>query len=222
MTGYDRKTLLMAALLSGLAGFVDATGFLATGGFFLSFMSGNSTRFGVGIAQNAGFAMTAGGLIGSFLLGVIGGSLIGRKAGEHRRAVLLLTIATCLGGAALLEQVAGDLPFVTSVALGMIAFAMGAENLVFETNGEVRFGLTYMTGTLVKIGQRIANAIAGGDRWEWARYLFLWSGLICGGVAGALAYPRLGLDALWIPAALAAALAIVLLRTPLRRMALRR
>ncbi|MEP7350780.1 MAG: hypothetical protein ABI668_12645 [Sphingorhabdus sp.] len=39
---------------------------------------------------------------------------------------------------------------------------MGAENAVFEHDGEMHIGLTYMTGTLVKFGQRAAAAFMGG------------------------------------------------------------
>ncbi|MET0229353.1 MAG: DUF1275 family protein, partial [Rhodanobacteraceae bacterium] len=41
----------VAAALSWNAGYVDAVGYLSLGGFFVSFMSGNSTQLGVGIAQ---------------------------------------------------------------------------------------------------------------------------------------------------------------------------
>jgi uncharacterized membrane protein YoaK (UPF0700 family) len=42
--------------------------------------------------------------------------------------------------------------------------------IVFQRNGDVGVGLTYMTGTLVKTGQRIAAALTGGDRWKlWKR-----------------------------------------------------
>ena len=44
MVRYDRRVKLLAAGLSALAGFVDATGFIQMGGFFVSFMSGNTTR----------------------------------------------------------------------------------------------------------------------------------------------------------------------------------
>nr|WP_295670961.1 DUF1275 family protein [Sphingomonas sp.] len=47
-----------------MAGYVDAVGFLATGGYFVSFMSGNSTRLAVGIAQGAASAAITAGLIG--------------------------------------------------------------------------------------------------------------------------------------------------------------
>jgi len=50
ITNYDYRLRLLAACLSCLAGYVDAIGFIKTGGFFVSFMSGNSTRVGVGLA----------------------------------------------------------------------------------------------------------------------------------------------------------------------------
>lgn len=42
---------MLAATLSALAGYVDAVGFMTLGGFFVSFMSGNSTRLGVGLSS---------------------------------------------------------------------------------------------------------------------------------------------------------------------------
>ena len=50
MIRYRPSIRLFAALLSGLAGFVDAIGFIKLGGFFVSFMSGNSTRLAVALA----------------------------------------------------------------------------------------------------------------------------------------------------------------------------
>src|SRR5689334_11424450 len=45
-------------------------------------------------------------------------------------------------------------------------------------------GLTYVTGALVKVGQLLAAAMTGGERWGWLPNLLLWAAL----VAGALAY----------------------------------
>ena len=47
----SRRNLALACTLSALAGYVDAIGFLHLGGMFVSFMSGNSTRLGVSLAQ---------------------------------------------------------------------------------------------------------------------------------------------------------------------------
>ena len=60
-----------AIVLAAAAGYVDAAGFLMTGGFFVSFMSGNSTRLGVGLFRGAGEALIAGGLIAAFVSGVV-------------------------------------------------------------------------------------------------------------------------------------------------------
>ena len=93
-----------------------------------------------------------------------------------------------------------------------MALAMGAENAVFEQDGEVQIGLTYMTGTLVKLGQRITAALLGGARWAWAPYLMLWLGLVLGAVAGAEAYARFGLGSLWFAAAAAAGFTVIAAR----------
>lgn len=77
MIDYDQRTRFLAAGLSALAGFVDALGFMQLGGFFVSFMSGNSTRLGVGLASASSAAAVAGGLILTFVLGVMGGSWLG-------------------------------------------------------------------------------------------------------------------------------------------------
>ena len=83
---------------------------------------------------------------------------------------------------------------------------MGAENGVFAEGGDT-VGLTYMTGALVKIGQRVAHAMTGGPRFGWLPYALLWAGLIAGGIAGGLAHAALGLQALWPAAGFALLLA---------------
>ena len=204
MNRYDRNSRILASGLSALAGYVDAIGFIKLGGFFVSFMSGNSTRLGVGLAEGSMHAAVAAGLVGSFVAGVVCGSLVGHAAGAHRRMAILLCVAALLALAAGLGM-AG----LATGAVGAMALAMGAENAVFERDGEVQIGLTYMTGTLVKVGQRLAAMVLGGDRLAWRPYLLLWLGLIAGAVAGAAVYPHLGLNGLWIAAAAAALFAII-------------
>lgn len=210
MTRYDRRIWWLAAGLSALAGFVDSIGFIELGGFFVSFMSGNSTRLAVGLANDAGgVAALAGALVLSFLLGVIAGTLAARRGGARRGAVVMLLVAALLALAAAL----GTAGAIIAAALLMSA-AMGAENAVFEREGEVAIGLTYMTGTLVKLGQRVTAALLGGNRTGWVPYLLLWTGLIAGAVGGALVHPQLGLGALWIAASAAAALAVAAAQLP--------
>lgn len=204
MKDYRHRDVALAAALSGVAGYVDAIGFLKLGGFFVSFMSGNSTRLGVGIATgHLSAAVTALSLIALFVGGVVLGALAARLAGEERRAVVMAFEALLLAGAAALIMAGFD-----SAGVAAMVLAMGAENAVFQRNGDVGVGLTYMTGALVKAGQRIAAALTGGDRWAWGPYALLWAGLTLGGALGAAAYLKFGILALWGAAAIVATLAL--------------
>lgn len=190
-----------AAVGAALAGYIDAIGFLETAGYFVSFMSGNSTRLGVGLVE-VGDALLPCLLIGSFVLGVMLGTLVGRQGRDRQIARVFLAVAATLTVAAIL----GGLGAAT-LAMLIVAAAMGMENASIEANGEVRIGLTYMTGTLVKVGQHLASALQGGPRWRWASYLFLWCGMIFGAVLGAAVHPHMGTDALWPAVALSLAMA---------------
>ena len=107
------------------------------------------------------------------------------------------------------------LPGFAFAGLLLLAFAMGAENTVFAQDGEVRVGLTYMTGALVKLGKAITAALLGEDRFGWAPHLLLWLGLVAGAALGAVAFNALGPAALWIAAAVMAALAALAARLDL-------
>jgi uncharacterized membrane protein YoaK (UPF0700 family) len=205
MKDYRRREVALAAGLSAVAGYIDAIGFLKLGGFFVSFMSGNSTRLGVGLATGQWATVrTALALIGLFVAGVVLGALVARRAGEGRRSIVLALEAALLAASASLFTAGLDVAGVAAMVL-----AMGAENAVFQRNGDVGVGLTYMTGALVKAGQRIAAALTGGDRWAWGPYALLWIGLTAGGALGATAYLRLGLVAVWAAAAVLGVLALV-------------
>lgn len=203
MNTSSRSLRAFAAGGSFLAGYVDAIGFLETHGYFVSFMSGNSTRLAVGIVEAQGVALPAV-LIACFVLGVVGGSIVGRRAGERQTSVVFATLACVLAVSAALR----GLGFGVGTML-LVAVAMGMENSAIEANGEVRIGLTYMTGTLVKLGQNLASAMQGGPRWGWVRYLLLWLGMIVGAIVGAACHPLIGAGSLWLAAAFAVTLAWV-------------
>jgi uncharacterized membrane protein YoaK (UPF0700 family) len=197
MLRHRKRDIAIAVGASVLAGYVDAIGFLSLGGFFVSFMSGNSTRLAVGVAGLPTEALIAARLIASFVAGVV----LGAAAKRWRRPGVLLLVAGLLASATLVAMGAPDLGML------LVAAAMGAENTTFERDGEVSIGLTYMTGALVKLGQRLAGALMGGPKLAWAPYLMLWLGLVGGAVAGALAWPALGLAGLWVGVAGALVLA---------------
>jgi uncharacterized membrane protein YoaK (UPF0700 family) len=202
MIRHDRDTQRLAICLAMLAGFVDAVGFLKLGGLFVSFMSGNSTRLAIGLAEDPMLAVRAGLLVTAFIAGVVAGSLVSAKVARRAPTILGL-VATLLFAAATLDLLGFD-----NAAIGAMAIAMGCANTVFQRDGEVSIGVTYMTGTLVKLGQRLADALRGGNRTAWIPYLLLWLGLVAGAVAGSMGYLRIGMASLWIAATAAALLAL--------------
>jgi len=179
MHRYDPARQRLALGLAGLAGLVDATGFVVAGGYFTSFMSGNTTRMGVELVERPALALAPLGLIACFLTGVVVGALTGRRfRGRHKR-VLLGLVAVLLGSGAALLMAGLPIPF-----LGLSAMAMGLANNVFSRDGEVTVGVTYMTGALVRFGQGVAARLAGEPLPSTRGYGVLWSALALGAAAG--------------------------------------
>ena len=118
----SRRNVVLACALSALAGYVDAIGFLHLGGLFVSFMSGNSTRMGVSLADaHWQSAAEAFGLIGLFVIGAAAGSLIVLGRGANRQAAVLLVEALLLAAAAIAYRFG-----LLNVAIAAIVLAMGA------------------------------------------------------------------------------------------------
>jgi uncharacterized membrane protein YoaK (UPF0700 family) len=205
----SRRSLALACTLSALAGYVDGIGFLHLGGLFVSFMSGNSTRLGVDLAEGHwSDAAQAIGLIALFVTGAAAGSLIVFTRSVYCQCWVLLAEGSLLVAAAL-SYTLGAPP----LAVAAMVLAMGLENTVFQVEGGSGLGLTYMTGALVKVGQLAAAALTGGPRWAWLPNLLLWAALVAGAVCGGRAYRWINLAAIWFAAGLALALSGVAFAT---------
>lgn len=193
MLTHTRSEIALAAGLAWTAGYVDAVGFLHLGGYFVSFMTGNSTRAGASVADLSlsGF-LQAFGLIAAFFLGVVAASSLRRILHRHRRPAICSVSAAVLGAAWASTAVPGA-EWMLAPAL---AGSMGLLNAVFERGGEVSIGITYMTGTLVKLGQKVTAVLFGERGNGWHRYLLLWSALTLGSLCGGAGYLLLGLTAL--------------------------
>jgi uncharacterized membrane protein YoaK (UPF0700 family) len=201
----SRRNVTLACALSALAGYVDGIGFLHLGGLFVSFMSGNSTRLGVSLAdRHWRDAADAFGLIALFVIGAAAGCLIVLGCRTNRQPWVLMAEALLLAFAALCY--AFGLP---TVAIAAIVLAMGLENAVFQTDGGAGLGLTYVTSTLVKVGELAAAALKGGPRWDWVPNLLLRAALVAGSVAGATAYHWINLAAIWFAAGAALAMSAI-------------
>jgi uncharacterized membrane protein YoaK (UPF0700 family) len=203
MLQLDPRLKVLAILLASVAGYVDAIGYISLGGFFVSFMSGNSTRLGIGVATLPSAALTAVVLIAAFVTGVAIGSLVSHAITQRTETAVLVMVALILATGA----VFGSAGFARAATV-MMALAMGTENAVFQRSGQV-MGVTYMTGTLVKLGQRVALLLRGGDASGWGWYLLLWCGLVSGAALGSLVYRYRGLQGLWFAVVVVLGLAAV-------------
>ncbi|MFM6830224.1 MAG: YoaK family protein [Novosphingobium sp.] len=209
MIHYDRPRRRFAVALAAMAGFIDAVGFLSADGYFVSFMSGNSTRLGVSLGTDPARAFMPAVLIAGFLIGVTGGAVVSRLAGNRRKAAVLVLVTLLL-----LLSATGRLLELPVIMLGGMVMAMGALNNTFQRDGAVTVGLTYMTGALVKLGQGLANALAGEPDTGWASWASLWGGLLSGAVLGAFLQDRLPLGCLWLAAAYCAGMTLIAVRLP--------
>jgi uncharacterized membrane protein YoaK (UPF0700 family) len=75
----------------------------------------------------------------------------------------------------------GDLSFAPIL---FVAFGIGALNTSFVKDGEVSTPLSYVTGTLVKMGQGIERHISGGSAAAWLGYFLLYISFIVGATIG--------------------------------------
>lgn len=200
MNSIDRNRGRLAIAAAALAGYVDAAGFLSADRYFVSFMSGNTTRLGVDLIVAPQTAAIPALLIAGFVLGVFGGALLAAKAGARRKFAVLALVAALLLAAALSPWI--------ELTLALLVLAMGALNNTFQKDGEVSVGLTYMTGALVRFGQGLAAKVLGTGGKGWDGWLMLWLGLALGAVAGAYALTQWPAIALWLAALWAAALAL--------------
>ena len=202
MTRTDR---LLAYAIAGAAGFVDATGFLAADRYFVSFMSGNTTRLGVELARGSSAAAIPAMLLAGFVIGVALGALVADRF-ETRRKSSVLALSALLLVAAAAAQSAG---FAFGQLVGAV-LAMGAINNVFRKSGEVALGVTYMTGALVRVGEGLAGLIKPGAQRRRGALpsLILWASLSAGGLVGALVYLNAQILAAWLGALWISALAL--------------
>ena len=200
----DRLRTPLAAAFAFLAGIVDGLGFLALGGFFVSFMTGNTTRLAVGLARHRWAEAGQGGLIlVLFVTGAVLGFALARAPRIEPESGLVLALLLLV--AALVHRTGHDHAAILSTAI-----AMGLENAAFQSLTRSSTGLTYMTGALVQMARQLVDALAGGPRLAWLAPLSLWCSLTAGATLGALGYAAFGLDTLWAATGLALPLGLVL------------
>jgi uncharacterized membrane protein YoaK (UPF0700 family) len=176
-------------VLAGLAGVLGATAFSHSAGYFVTFMTGNAQRAALGFFRgDVLLSVTAGLLLLCFVAGVVISSVCRRHFWvAHPHGPTVLTTLSLLAATALDVAVGGwtETQLEFSPIL-LVAFGIGALNTAFVRDGEVSIPLSYVTGTLVKMGQGIERHIAGGKASDWLGYFLLLASFIVGATLGGL------------------------------------
>lgn len=191
------RHLTLGMLLTGAAGFLDAVGFIELGGYFVSFMSGNTTQGGTALIEGAwpvvGLSLA---LVALFFVGGLVANLLALSSARWGQA--LVSASVFLGVIATMALTLLGLPPAKTMLL--LAATAGAQNGVLAAHGTIRLGATFVTGTLYNAAQDLAFALNGrAPRWRWLQHLAIWLGLFSGAALGALCYANVGIHALVVP-----------------------
>ncbi|MEV0249793.1 YoaK family protein [Nocardia sp. NPDC050712] len=178
-------------VLAGLAGLIGAAAFMHTAGYFVTFMTGNTERAVLGyFHEESDMAAAAAALLAAFLSGVVVASWCRRHfwEGHPHGPTLLTTVSLAVAALTDLYLVSHDDDGTTIafVPILFVAFGVGALNTSFVKDGEVSIPLSYVTGTVVKMGQGIERHLSGGDYADWLNYFLLYTAFALGALIGGL------------------------------------
>jgi uncharacterized membrane protein YoaK (UPF0700 family) len=174
-------------VLAVLAGVLGATAFTHSEGYFVTFMTGNAQRAVLGYFRNdVKLSVSAGVLMLCFVAGVVVASVCRRHfwvAHPHGPTVLTtfsLFVAMVFG----IIDDGWEEVNLDFAPIMLVVFGVGALNTSFVKDGEVSVPLSYVTGTLVKMGQGIERHIAGGNVTDWLGYFLLVASFMAGAALG--------------------------------------
>jgi len=148
----------LAIHLALIAGYVDAYALLAYG-TYVSFMSGNTTQTGSMTGQGRLLAALPSAVaIVFFVAGSFVGTWIAHSSLRRSRQALFggvaALLAVIIGGSQL-----GTLGLHVEVCIATLGLAMGLLNGTLSKIGGEPVNLTFVTGTLNKIGRHLALAV---------------------------------------------------------------
>ena len=219
----ERRQMGLAICLTMTAGYLDGYGLLVLG-TYVSFMSGNTTAAGVKIGQgNLLAALSPAIAILSFLVGSFIANLITQSPSRYTYGVLsglttvLLVISFVIGY---------DGTFKT-ISIALLSLGMGMVNPALSQVGAESVSMTFMTGTLNRIGSHLAAAFKGsqlpasGGPWDTHLYRAgldagLWVSFIVGAIASGILMSFMGAFALLPAIAVMVVLFLVSMASSLR------
>ncbi len=200
-----RHPFIFATAMTGLAGFLDAVGYIELQHLFVSFMSGNSTHLGTSVGRGDWIdVLAAGVVIASFVAGAFAGTLLADWSArfavvavlDGEFALLLLATTLAAGGQ-------------SHLALMFVAFAMGMQNTLHQVVAGADLGKGFITGALFALGQSLARWTRGKTPFVQAAANFVsWAAFIGGAAIGTVVLGGSSLVAALGSAAALAAIAV--------------
>ncbi|GLT14469.1 YoaK family protein [Vibrio algivorus] len=188
-----------AFTLALIAGFVNAIGLLGFEHQAISHLSGSVTQIGVSLMERPIVSVFLIALVGSFVVGsTISGILISGeslKLGRHYDLVLLLEgILLLLSTFLLYEHI--------SWGLCLASMACGLQNALVTTYSGAVIRTTHLTGIFTDLGLMLGSKIKGQEvnKRKFVMFSVIICGFLSGGVLGYLAFQRINVSALVIPA----------------------
>jgi uncharacterized membrane protein YoaK (UPF0700 family) len=147
----------LAAFLALMAGYLDGYGLLVLG-TYVSFMSGNTTTAGLMSGQdNFHAALPPAIAVLFFVTGSFLGTLLSQSRLRHSHRLIFGAIAGLLVTVAGLERHG---PSNSASEIALLSLAVGMMNPALSKVGAESVSLTFVTGTLHRVGGHLAAAAA--------------------------------------------------------------
>jgi uncharacterized membrane protein YoaK (UPF0700 family) len=194
--------------LAGIAGMVNAIGFLSYSHQSVTHVSGTTSQLGIGLQQgDTALVLHLGAVLVSFLLGaVLSGFIIRRqtlKLGRRYGAALAFEGALLFVAALFMRHQHEAGSYFASAACGL-------QNAMATTYSGAILRTTHVTGLVTDIGAMLGHALRGLeiDLPRLRLYTLVLGGFLTGSGVGAALFHYSGTDALFYPAILTFVVAI--------------
>ncbi len=173
-----------------VTGLVDAFSYLVLGHVFVANMTGNVVFLAFALAGTPGFSILASLIaLGAFVLGSLGGGLLGSRLGQHRGRLLSVAAALqtlLLLVATVLASLSGNAVStgLSSSLIVVLGVAMGLQNATARKLAVPDLTTTVLTLTIV--GMAADSRLAGGSGSKAGRRLIAVLAMFVGALVGSL------------------------------------
>ena len=217
--------LVVAVLLAGITGFVDAVAFDRFLGVFPANQSGNAVFLGTSIGgSTTSTGWQSGTSMAGFALGIVAAELLRRRVRGPRFGACLLAAEVALF--AVVIAITGPIEGVHIIGgvegyvlIVLISIAMGVQTLVVRHVAGTAVATTYQTGAIARMGAAVTRVMSRRsrlrDEGELAVLVLVLAAYVGGAAVGAAA-PGEWRWSMVLAAAVVAAVGVVWFAAPTR------